>query len=241
MLLTTLLKCCSTRRMSSSTVLTKQLSAKGSFVLMPYGVLGTRLMQAGHLDTVVAEPEGSIAVVDPAGLPFVQELGPSMAGAASGAIYSWLGIRNDAQFPPAVSAAVTADCLAKHHEYTLPDDSKAQCIHVVGPDFRGDEGSREDAVGKLATAYGNVLREFDASGAQTLRLLPISGGVFSGPWRGEMANMTMEALDAACTALPQEMADRVATRRLEMCLFMESEWSGFLEAGFAAGTPAAAV
>ena len=52
------------------------------------------------------------AVVDPAGLPFVQELGPSMAGAASGAIYSWLGIRNDAQFPPAVSEAVTADCLA---------------------------------------------------------------------------------------------------------------------------------
>jgi hypothetical protein len=58
-------------------------------------------------------------------------------------------------------------------------------VHVVGPDFRIGSPPRADAVEMLARTYANVLSEFVAVKQQhrtvrTLRLLPISGGVFSG-------------------------------------------------------------
>ena len=210
-------------------------------MLVPYSVLGTRLTTAKGVVDMASEPTGSVAFVDPAGLPYVQEFGPSQAGAASGAIYSFLGIRQHAAFPPDVKAAVTATALAKHHKYVRPTGEVAHCIHAVGPDFRmkptlgPGEDPRAHAVALLARAYENVLIEFDASGADTLRLLPISSGVFAGPFRNEMPAITMEALGNACAALRPWVERRIAGKRLELCIFMESEWQGFLDAGFRTG------
>jgi len=227
------------RRRRAASQLRSPVLTAGSFVLVPYGVLGTRLTAGGLVDTGSEPTGGNIAIVDPAGLPYIQDLGPSMAGAASGAIYQFLGIRDRAAFPTEVSEAITADGEAKHHAYTLPDGTVAHCIHVVGPDFRvpsaaEDEDPRAHALGRLVGCYSNVLKEFDASGAHTLRLLPISGGVFAGPWRGEMPQLTREALGAACAAMPEGAATRlgVGARRFELCIFMEAEWDGFVEAGF---------
>ena len=224
---------------ASSPSLSAPLINAKSFALVPYSVLGTRLTIAKGVVELASEPAGSVAFVDPAGLPYVQELGPSQAGAASGAIYSFLGIRSDAAFPADVKAAVTATALAKHHKYVRPNGEVAHCIHAVGPDFREptsgpDDDPRAHAVASLAKAYENVLVEFDACGADTLRLLPISSGVFAGPWRGEMPAITMEALNAACAALRPWVVRRIhyAGKRLELCIFMESEWQGFLDAGF---------
>ena len=52
----------------------------------------------------------------------------------------------------------------------------------------------------------------------------------------EIPQLTREAIDMACTQLSVDVVDRVAApqRRLELCIFMESEWKSFVEAGFTA-------
>ena len=75
---------------------------------------------------------------------------------------------------------------------------------------RRDGGfTREDAREELAAAYRNVLCEFHAAasgegGPTELRLLPISGGIFAGRFKGEIATLTMDALGAAEALLPRE-------------------------------------
>lgn len=206
-----------------------------SIVLAPYGVLGTAMTKTGMAE-VTGPPAGSVAFVDPARLHYIQS-GPSGAGGAAGAIYAYLRIDGDEAFPPAVVEAVTAPTEAKHHAYPAGDDVIVHCIHVVGPDFRsptfGKGKPREHAVATLAAAYENVLAEFDASGCQTLRLLPISGGIFAGRWRGEVAELTRDALALACVRVAPDVATRLASeRRIELCIFMEQEMASFVKVGF---------
>ena len=63
---------------------------------------------------------------------------------------------------------------------------------------------------ELATAYANVLCEFCAAasaegGPTELRMLPISGGIFAGPFADEIATLTMDAIGAAAIKLPPEV------------------------------------
>ena len=103
---------------------------------------------------------------------------------------------------------------------------------MVGPDLRVAPYTAEEAAAALATAYRNVLREFAAAPLRVLRLLPVSGGIFAGPYQGDIAALTFDALDAALKMLPQPTAQALATRRLTLCIFMESEYQAFLDAGF---------
>ena len=212
------------------------------FALVPYGVLGTRLTADRKVVDVGGPPRG-IAFVDPAGLPFIQQLGPSGAGGAAGAIYRFLGIDSQPCFPAEVMASVTQVGAAKGHEYALPGGGTAHCIHVVGPNFQQtpeshttDPTLRSACVEELATAYVSVLTEFAASDMQTLRLLPISGGIFAGPFQKDVARLSYEAIERACERLPPEVAATVAGERtIEYCLFAEDEWASFVGAGFAPG------
>ena len=129
-------------------------------------------------------------------------------------------------------------------------------MHVVGPDLRssplgrlavwplgrgGHTDSWAAAVGALSLAYENALHEFERSGRRGLRLLPISGGIFAGEFAGRVPELTRAALDAALCRLPPPLREELlGERRLEMCVFSESEWDGFLAAGFAPCGEAAA-
>ena len=194
--------------------------------LQPYGVLGTRLTTDGGVIRKAEPPGGSIGFVDPAGLDYIQS-GPSGAGGAAGAIYRFLNISEDPSFPDAVSAAITAPGHAKHHRYALAD-GHVDCVHVVGPDLRTGDYNWERAVRTLATAYEGVLRE--SAQLHTLRLLPISGGIFSGKFRDQLPLLTHEALT-------QALGRSAPAAKLDMCIFMQSEWQAFVDAGF---VPAAA-
>ncbi len=61
---------------------------KDKLVLTPYGVLGAQHTETGQIEQVAMEPtlEAGIAIVDPAGMPFIQN-GPRGAEGASSAIY----------------------------------------------------------------------------------------------------------------------------------------------------------
>ena len=78
-------------------------------------MLGTRLSREGKFETITGKPEGSEALVDPAGLPYVSGQRPMKeAGAASGVIYRWLGV-ND--FPQDVRDGIKRATDAKFHKY----------------------------------------------------------------------------------------------------------------------------
>ena len=221
--------------------------------LRPYGVLGTRLEASGAMVAEVPPPtDGRTAFVDPAGLHHIQPPGgPSGAGGAAGAIYRFLGIADAPAFPADVVAAVTATGCAKHHEYALPPGPASyalrhgreapapaapvgHAIHVVGPDLRVGAPTWDGAVAALATAYRNALAEFDASELPTLRLLPISGGIFAGAFRERVPRLTREALDAGFAQLPEATQQRLLSRErtLELCIFAEAEFEGFVRVGF---------
>lgn len=194
----------------------------------PFGVLGTRLTSNG-VSKVAQGPVPGFPIVDPAGLPFIQR-GPKGAGGASGQIYRWLGIAEDETFPAAVRDGITAPLQAKLHYYGLNG-----CIHVVGPNFEGRSCSREEALGELTLAYGAVLRQFARARLGGLRLLPISGGIFAGPFSPELPTLTCTALRSAFDALPDQAQHSVSVARLEMCIFVESEYELY-EKAFAAET-----
>lgn len=192
-----------------------------------YSVLGSKMTVGGQMvQDAASPPDANTAFVDPAGLSFIQEMGPGMAGGAAGAIYSFLGIRNDDAFPQPVRDAVKKATDAKFHTY-----GQRKCVHVVGPNFgEMDHCTRQDAVALLASAYKNILAEFAGSGLQTLRLLPVSGGIFAGPFTPELPQITAEALRKGFSDLPKGLQDKVLKNKLEMCIFMEKEFKSFVEA-----------
>lgn len=186
-----------------------------------YGVLGSST--SGPKES---KPDQDTAFVDPAGLHHIRE-GPWGAAGAAGANYKWLGIDEDESFPEDVTAAITEPLQAKFHAYG--EDGSKKCIHVVGPDFREKDRDfqREHAVKELAQAYGNVLTQFLDSGLKKLRLLPISGGIFSGPFRQELPELTAEALQVAYDTLEAEMKKHVDESTIEMCIFVDAELESF--------------
>jgi len=209
-----------------------------SFRIRPYGVLGTRLGSAGITEEAPGPTAERCAFCDPAGLGFIQEDGPGCAGGASGSIYSWLGITERPAFPSDVVNSIVKESDAKAFTYDVDGKGKAICIHVVGPELGGLSADKEGyaaAVGMLSVAYENVLKEFGACGALCLRLLPISGGIFAGPFQDEIAQLTMDSLARACKRILSSdpaMAALLSAKQLDMCIFMEKEWEMFKAAGF---------
>lgn len=119
-------------------------------------------------------------------------------------------------------------------------------VHAVGSDFRkpahGLDGvpldggaaawTREAAAASLARCYANILREFLRSGHGALRLVPMSGGIFSGEFGPVIPSLTHEALRGGLAHLTQAELALAASKELEMCVFLEKELPAFREAGF---------
>eukprot|EP00438_Fugacium_kawagutii_P013648 Skav213121 [mRNA] locus=scaffold107:93559:94671:+ [translate_table: standard] len=194
-----------------------------------YGILG--MSSEGKK---VEPPDEITVLVDPAGLTFVQDKGPGGAKGAAAVIYKWLEISEDESFPQDVRQAITEECHAKYHSYA---DDKKKCIHVVGPDFRKIDDmdfTEDNAVDKLAVAYRNVFEEFCKVGAEhglkNMRLLPISGGIFSGRFKENLPEITVRAVQAAYEQLAEDKKQRMMNSSIEMCIFMESEFDMFASA-----------
>jgi hypothetical protein len=83
--------------------------------IVDYGVLGTQLVPGSGLVRQAEPPDDFTAFVDPAGLPYIQRVGPRGAGGASGSIYEHIGIRDDDEFPEDVREVITEECEAHYH------------------------------------------------------------------------------------------------------------------------------
>jgi len=197
--------------------------------IVGYGVLGTQL-SCGKFLKVTDFPDSGCALVDPAGLPYVSGKEPiRKAGAASGSIYRWLGIRDDPSFPEKVKSAIDEATKAKYHCY----GNEKHVIHVVGPDFRlGDDPISDEAgLETLSKTWSNLLSETANSGVNCVRLLPVSGGVFSAHFSKDMHHMTMYALKKGFDTLePKEQQRLLHMESIEMCIFMDSDLAPYTRA-----------
>eukprot|EP01050_Picozoa_sp_SAG11_P038810 SAG11_NODE_16019_length_559_cov_0.867391_1_plen_121_part_00 len=102
------------------------------------------------------------------------------------------------------------------------------CHPRRGPEFQ-QHGSKKRgwAVAQLANAYSSALLEFLRSGIGSLRLLPVSGGIFAGPFLESIPAMTWEALLVAMAALSAEQLEALRAARLELCIFEEADLVAF--------------
>jgi len=173
-----------------------------------------------------------VAIVDPVGMNSLHS-GLGKLEKESSMTYSWLGYTKDKTYPPAVGQALRGPSDAKFVVY----EGKCLCIHVVEPNFTDEPCSREAAVNQLASAYRNVLLEFVASAAHTLRLLPVSSaGSAPGAFSEQFPELTAEALDKGFARLRVEEQIKVLTAdRIEICIFMEKDLEAYEKAWEASG------
>jgi hypothetical protein len=169
------------------------------------GVLGITHAQETHISQTVDEDH---AIVDPAGLCFIEKNLPEGARELSEAIYRFVGIvvtndKGEAKkagvgFPDEVQSAVTEPYKAAHHMYTR-DGKTTHVIHVVGPDFRQKTGIMwHDAISELSKAYSSVIDVAEhLQGVNVIRLPIISGGVFAGKFKECVPELTARAVCAA--------------------------------------------
>lgn len=187
--------------------------------------MGKQRMATGEERTTAPEPDAKTAIVDPAGLSFLQS-GPVGAGGASGAIYRWLGIASDAKFPASVAAAIQDELQAKCNIY-----KRCAVIHVAAPDLREPryDNHPDEVVEALAIAYRNVLTQFIESKKKCLRMLPISGGIFSGEHAEQLPELTARALKQAFaeSLALNGNAKMLQSSELELCIYLEEELSRY--------------
>ena len=81
---------------------------------------------------------------------------------------------------------------------------------------------------ELANVYSNVLEEYAASGLPNLRLLPSSGGIFSGRFTQELPTMTAEALSKGSGAFNWIEQGRVLhADAIVLCIIEESKLEAY--------------
>lgn len=205
----------------------KKTSDEIEFSILPWGVLGKRLSKDFSLEQVGPEPKPRSLIVDPAGLPFLESNMPFRAGAASKAIYDYLNI---VSFPSHVrnGAHVT---FARFASY-----SKCHVVHVVGPDFRQPEYvSVEDCERALVTTYMNVFSEvrrckFENPDLVSVRLLPVSGGVFSGRFAEELPRLTWKTMQDAFSLSSPSVKRALSSLDISVCVFLETELNAYKDA-----------
>lgn len=206
--------------------------------VVKYGVLGEAIGNSPwETKPVAAPPDGTMLIVDPASVQILSNphFRPTDAGGAAGAIYRYLGINENADFPPDVIAQLRKDANhATYKRYGYPDAKHV--IHVIGPDFKAQDVSRDAAVAQLTTAYIGVLRIACEQPRQLLRLVPISSGIYAGRFREQMPEITAQALlaafeelEASQPALLRQLAPAEG-RRIEMCVFDPREASAYAAA-----------
>jgi hypothetical protein len=199
--------------------------------LKAYSVLGTTKGGTPGPDPLLSE---GYVIVDPAGLEYIQNTnpnsgGPAGASGASGAIYQKIGIKNLHLFDESVRDELTEAGQTSYKKYP-----PYGVIHVVGPDFRIIQAN---SISILRTAYRFVFVRFISSQKTILRLLPISGGIFSGTTDTlKIAERTWDQLTLAIRDLynfdyinplgKKELTD-LLTKQIEMCIYDESEFKFF--------------
>ena len=192
--------------------------------LAPYGVVGERIGLDHKVSQVAEYPDENTIMVDPAGLKYIKDHGPEGAGGASGAIYRLTGLKEESCFPSVVYHKCRNATDAKYHSY-----GQWHVIHIVSPDFRQKRYDRPQLDRLLTQAYVNIFEEYDETGKPSIRIPPISGGGFAGPFRDAMPRITKAAMCEAFETLTEETQARLLKCDMKLCILGEHDYSAGLQ------------
>lgn len=105
-------------------------------------------------------------------------------------------------------------------------------IHAIGPDFRVGKWTDREASLALSRGYRNILHEFVKSDCDTLRIAPLSGGIFSGPLYNQMPVLTQEGLAQGFDQLHEYDKEVLLQpkKKIELCIFLLREWDTYCNA-----------
>lgn len=228
--------------MGSDMSCTRLMDQLPSLKVVPYSTMGTRQMSDGSFQKDLAVAlDKSMVIVDPAGHSYMtgdQEL--EDAGGASGALYSLIGM---AEFPDDVVSHCTHVTKAKLHTYDFAGSAvQTNVIHVLSPDLWqyavevpwtsaivDFKNQPPQALMAVKESYINIFREFLTTDykSKTLRLLPISGGHFAGPYSNQHAQLTYVAMVRAINSIHPQDREKLKQANIEMCIFVENEFAGY--------------
>lgn len=183
-----------------------------TFQVTAYGVMGVQRSEQGDCEHVVMGPSPDMIILDLAGMRSAKK-GPAGANGASGEIYRWLKIDQARASPSPVRKAFKKPLHAK-----WIDDSGNKVIHVVGPDLRDRDVPHNEALVELATAYAHALLEFVKTGFRTIRLTPISGGIFAGNLLDEMPDIMRGGASSSGTRHPRTRRGHALASREWICV-----------------------
>jgi hypothetical protein len=138
------------------------------FKVRHYGVL------QGIDDTSIVQSisRRDVVIVDPAGLDFIQGARrPSDARGASQEIYKWIRrtTRKAFEFDSDVKKHVTTPTDARYARYARG----LHVIHVVGPNFRAHQYTKNEAIQALVNTYSQVFAEYH------LRVISMRTGILN--------------------------------------------------------------
>ena len=103
-------------------------------------------------------------------------------------------------------------------------------IHVIGPDFRASPRTSTQAVEDLSEIYKKVLELFVDSEIESLRLVPISGGIQAGKLWTWMGTITLQALGEAYGKLEETIQEELLKSNITMHMFGKQEMEHFTQA-----------
>ena len=161
------------------------------------------------------------AIVDPAGMNYIRE-GPRGAGAASGAIYEWLEIKDLRHsrrgFSLGSGGSPTRSSIAtgrRETSYTRWDRTSDRLI-VTKRELKHTWHARTPMCSERR-CVPTILQFRETS---RLRLLPISSGVFAGRFTKEqMARITTGAIEKALKSFGQQRVKLLAELEITMCIY----------------------
>ena len=77
----------------------------------------------------------------------------------------------------------------------------------------------------MVKAYVNIFKEFLRGGERTLRILPISGGIFAGGLQNETPWCSAVAIAKAYKRVPRGAKREIANfRAIQVCIYQENEF-----------------
>eukprot|EP01061_Rhynchopus_euleeides_P021570 TRINITY_DN35173_c0_g1_i1.p1 TRINITY_DN35173_c0_g1~~TRINITY_DN35173_c0_g1_i1.p1 ORF type:complete len:346 (+),score=103.43 TRINITY_DN35173_c0_g1_i1:61-1098(+) len=229
--------------------------------VVPYGVLGTQLQGNQVVPMTDEPSGHTVVIVDPAGMHHIQGVPAGAGGAAGAIYkWLGDALPQDEPFPRSVRKEILGPTNASRYCYDGGEGAGPKCvIHAVGPNLReskyadmADPVEARAAVKRdLTQTYMSILKEFavhlkpelvggwrhDESDHNTyqpwatLRVLPVSSGIFAGKFKADMPELTAESIGAAFTNLPQSYRRVLAmrTRDVEVCIFDEREYQSYAD------------
>ena len=186
------------------------------------------------VETLGKGPRLSIGVVDTTNLTLIQTSNPHAAHGSSKELYEWLGIMQWESFPVQIKHELTTEHDAVLHRYTcegFTNRGTISVIHVINPDYIEKPGATcAEVASKLTQAYKNVFTICHQTGITCIRLQPISGGCISGCFQTTHPTLTVAAMQAAHTLLPEEMQIALGSTNIEFCISYEGDHKHYIDA-----------